>query len=58
MYYPKNLPSLPAHNLKDSLPVSEYLANNILSLPIFPSILESQQVYVVEKIDNFFNQDE
>ena len=58
IYYPKTLPSLPAHNLKDSFPVSEYLANNILSLPIFPQYWNLNKYMLLKKIDNFFNQDE
>lgn len=36
-------------------PVSEQAANQTLALPIYPELTESQQAYVVEKIDSFFN---
>ncbi len=36
-------------------PVSEQAANQTLALPIYPELTESQQAYVVEKIDAFFN---
>ena len=54
VYYPKTLPSLPAHNIKESFPNAEYLSKKIISLPIFPSINQSQQSYVVEKINDYF----
>ncbi len=54
VYYPKTLPSLPAHNIQESFPNAEYISTKIISLPIFPSISESQQIYVVEKLNNYF----
>ncbi len=54
IYYPRTLPSLPAHNIQESFPNAEYLSKNILALPIFPSIKENQQLYVAEKINDFF----
>ena len=36
-------------------PVSEQAANQTLALPIYPELTESQQAYVVEKIDAFLN---
>jgi dTDP-4-amino-4,6-dideoxygalactose transaminase len=35
--------------------VSEQAANQTLALPIYPELTESQQTYVVEKIDAFLN---
>ena len=55
IYYPRTLPSLPAHNVPDSFPNAEFLSNNILSIPIFPSIQQKQQIYVAEKINEFFS---
>ena len=37
-----------------TFPNAEYLAENILSIPIFPSIKEDQQLFVAEKINDFF----
>lgn len=54
VYYPKTLPSLPAHGITKTFPNAEYLAENILSIPIFPSIKEEQQLFVAEKINDFF----
>ena len=36
-------------------PVSEQAANQTLALPIYPELTESQQAYVVEKIETFLN---
>ena len=43
-----DLPGLPS-----SLPVSEMLAGEVLSLPIYPEISEEQQAYVVDCIAGF-----
>ena len=54
IYYPKTLPSLPAHNVTKKFPNAEFLSKNILSIPIFPSIEEDQQIYVADKIKEFY----
>ena len=54
IYYPRTLPSLPAHNVEESFPNAEFLSKNILALPIFPSISEDQQLYVAETINDYF----
>ncbi|MEC8537690.1 MAG: DegT/DnrJ/EryC1/StrS family aminotransferase [Bacteroidota bacterium] len=54
VYYPKTLPSLPAHNNKESFPVSERASTEILSLPIWPGVKKEQQEYVIELIQKFF----
>jgi dTDP-4-amino-4,6-dideoxygalactose transaminase len=41
--------------LAGDYPVSEQAANQTLALPIYPELTESQQAYVVDKIDAFFN---
>ena len=56
IYYPKTLPSLPAHSIEESFPVAEKVCNEILSLPLWPGIKEEQLNYVVESIIEFFNQ--
>lgn len=56
IYYPKTLPSLPAHNIEESFPVAEKVCDEILSLPIWPGIKEEQLDYVVKSINEFFNQ--
>ena len=54
IYYPRTLPSLPAHNIKDSFSNAEFLSKNILALPIFPSISRDQQLYVSKTINEYF----
>ncbi len=54
IYYPRTLPSLPAHGVQEGFPNAEFLSKNILALPIFPSIQENQQLYIAEKINDFF----
>ena len=54
IYYPRTLPALPAHNIQERFPNAEFLSKNILALPIFPSMEEKQQLYVAEKINDFF----
>ena len=39
---------------KKKLPISEQVANEVVSLPFFVGITEKEQEYVVEKIKNFF----
>tara|TARA_B100001287_G_C22671190_1_gene525342 strand:+ start:1087 stop:2178 length:1092 start_codon:yes stop_codon:yes gene_type:complete len=56
IYYPKTLPSLPAHSIEESFPVAEKVCNEILSLPLWPGIKEDQLDYVVKSIIEFFNQ--
>ena len=56
IYYPKTLPSLPAHNIEESFPVAEKVCDEILSLPIWPGIKEEQLDYVVKSVNEFFNQ--
>lgn len=40
---------------KGDFPLTEELAGEILSLPMFPEITKQQQDYVVEQIKNYFN---
>ena len=54
IYYPKTLPSLPAHNIKQSFSNAEFLSKKIIALPIFPSIQKSQQEYVAQEICSYF----
>ena len=54
IYYPNTLPSLPAHSSKESFPVSEKVCTEILSLPIWPGIQQSQLDYVIEIIHKYF----
>jgi dTDP-4-amino-4,6-dideoxygalactose transaminase len=58
IYYPLALHLQPVFRplkYKDgSLPVSEKLTRQVLSLPIFPELTESEQSYVINKIKQFF----
>ncbi len=38
----------------DSYPVSEKIANNVLSLPIYPELTDEEAIYIAEKINDFF----
>lgn len=40
--------------VEDSLPVTEALAREALSLPIYPELTEDMQRYVVEKVSDFY----
>jgi dTDP-4-amino-4,6-dideoxygalactose transaminase len=58
IYYPLALHLQPVYrHLKykeGSLPVSEKLTRQVLSLPIFPELTEPEQSYVINKIKQFF----
>ncbi len=57
-YYPLSLHQQPAFRslgyAEGQLPVSERLANSVLSLPCFPEITREQQEYVVATIHDFY----
>ena len=55
IYYPKTLPSLPAHGINLEFPVAEKMCREILSIPIWPGISKNQAQYVIKTINNFFN---
>ena len=40
--------------VKGQFPVTEAIANEILSIPMFPELTEAQQQYVIQTIRNFF----
>jgi len=55
IYYPKTLPSLPAHNESSyDFPIAENICKEIVSLPIWPGIEKKQLIYVIESIKEFF----
>lgn len=59
IHYPKILPNLDAYkylnyNTSD-FPIANTYQNEILSLPIYPEITETQIKYVCEQINNFYN---
>jgi dTDP-4-amino-4,6-dideoxygalactose transaminase len=58
VHYPIPLHLQPAYkNLglkKGSFPVSEQLAKEILSIPIYPELSEEQRAYIVDEITGFF----
>ena len=55
IYYPRTLPSLPAHGIKEKFSQAEKACEEIISIPIWPNIKQSQLDYVCEVIQNFFN---
>lgn len=59
IYYPLPLHVQPVFKelgyKEGDLPVAEKAAKEALSLPMFPELKQEQQVYVVEKITEFFN---
>ena len=59
IHYPIPLHLQPAYvNLgfkKGSFPVSETLAKEILSIPIYPELTADQRAYIVDNINQFFN---
>lgn len=58
IHYPVPLHLQPAYgwmgHKEGDFPVAERMAKEILSLPIFPGIKEEEQVYVAEKIREFY----
>ena len=59
IHYPIPLHLQPAYSdlgfKKGSFPVSEMLAEEILSIPIYPELSEEQQKYIVDNIKQFFS---
>ncbi len=59
IYYPIPIHLQPAYKLlgykEGSLPVTEKLCNQVISLPIFPELDSSKQTYVIETIKKIFN---
>jgi dTDP-4-amino-4,6-dideoxygalactose transaminase len=63
IHYPEPLHMTPAYRelgyaMRGSLPVSEALAPEILSLPMYPELSESQRDQVTEAVLEFLDQDE
>jgi dTDP-4-amino-4,6-dideoxygalactose transaminase len=60
IHYPIPLHLQPAYqllNLKEgSFPVTEKLAKNIVSIPMYPELTETQQNYVIDHINKFYKQ--
>jgi dTDP-4-amino-4,6-dideoxygalactose transaminase len=60
IHYPTALPNLPAYqylgNKPSDFPVATLLQSEILSLPIYPELTESQIAYVAESIKKFYHQ--
>jgi len=60
IHYPNPLPFLKAYNYlehnPEDFPVAYDYRNEILSLPIFPELMEEQIVFITSMIKKFFNQ--
>jgi len=56
IHYPIPIHKLKAYNhySNESYPVTERLANEIISLPLFPELTDEEVFYVIEQIKNFF----
>ena len=58
IYYPIPIHLQPAYKdlgyKEGSLPVTEKICNEVISLPIFPELKISQQSYVIDKIKEIF----
>jgi dTDP-4-amino-4,6-dideoxygalactose transaminase len=58
VHYPSTLPNLPAYKHMNlpvgNFPVSSKLQEEVLSLPIYPELQETQIIYICQKIREFF----
>ena len=51
VYYPTQVHKLPAFNLKLELEVTSNLINEVLSLPVHPSLTKKQIRYIAENVN-------
>ncbi len=58
IYYPIPIHLQPAYKdlgyKKGSLPITEIVSSQVISLPIFPELKSIQQLYVIDKIKEIF----
>ena len=58
IYYPIPIHLQPAYKelgyKKGSLPITEKVCNEVISLPIFPELKSIQQAYIIDKIKEIF----
>ena len=54
IYYPRTLPSLPAHNIEEKFSKAEKACKEIISIPIWSNITQNQLDYVVSVVEDFF----
>jgi dTDP-4-amino-4,6-dideoxygalactose transaminase len=58
IHYPIPLHLQPAYKhlglSEGSYPVSEQLAQRILSIPLYPELTKKQQDYIIDQINNFY----
>lgn len=52
VYYPTPVHRLPAYRLSLDLPETELAAKEVLSLPIYPSLSESERAFVAEAVND------
>jgi len=45
-------------NLEDSLPITENIANQILTLPLYPNMTKDEMNYLVDSVSEFFEKQE
>ncbi|MCC6377016.1 MAG: DegT/DnrJ/EryC1/StrS family aminotransferase, partial [Microbacteriaceae bacterium] len=51
VYYPTPIHRLPSFNLKLDLPISERVAKEVLSIPVYPSLTQDELDRVVEVVN-------
>ncbi len=57
VYYPIPIHRQNAYKTEDVIPISEHLAQNVVSLPISTEMDEDQLKYIVENIQSFVKQE-
>ena len=55
IYYPRTLPSLPAHGIKEKFSQAEKACEEIISFPIWPNIKQAQLDYICKVTQDFFS---
>ncbi|MCY7412335.1 MAG: DegT/DnrJ/EryC1/StrS family aminotransferase, partial [Salinibacterium sp.] len=51
VYYPTPVHRLPSFGLNVDLPVTELVAQQVLSLPVFPSLTDQERAHIVESVN-------
>jgi len=55
VYYPKPVHQLPAFNLEESFPIAERASQEVLSIPVHPSLKRSEVSKIVAKVNKIFS---
>jgi perosamine synthetase len=54
VYYPKPVHQLPAFNLQESFPVAERASEEVVSIPVHPSLKKTEISKIVSKVNKIF----